>query len=515
MTFSNANVPAKRRKAHWLGAVAVAALLTGGAVGTGIVPPTPSARAEMLSLDKPLIAAPSFADVAERVKPAVVSVRVKMENVSDRRNGSSFGSQFNLDDLPDEFQQFFRRFRGDDNERGQRFGQQDRDERLQRPSPRRYSRQGQGSGFFISADGYLVTNNHVVDNAGSVEVVMDDGRTLDAKVVGTDSKTDIALLKVTEGSDFPYVRFAEEKPRIGDWVVAVGNPFGLGGSVTAGIVSAHGRNIGAGPYDDFIQIDAAVNRGNSGGPTFNLKGEVVGVNTAIASPSGGNVGIAFAIPANVAQMVVGDLKDDGKVTRGFIGVQIQPVTKDIADAIGLKEVKGALVAEAMKDSPAAKAGIKTGDAIIAVDGQPIKDARALSLKVASYAPGKSLPVTVWRDGKEQIVTIEVGGQDNQTRVKADVKPTNETPRLGLRLAPAEGSEEGVAVADVEPQSPADEKGVRKGDVILDVAGQAVSKPDDVTAAVETARKNGRTTVLMRIKSREGIRYVAIPFGKVS
>jgi serine protease Do len=513
MTFSNANVPAKRRQAHWLGAVAVAALLTGGAVGTGIVSPTPSARAEMLSLDKPITSAPSFADVAERVKPAVVSVRVKMQNVSDGR-GVQFGSEFNFDDLPDEMQQFLRRFRGE-GERGQRFGRQDRDEQA-RPNPRRYSRQGQGSGFFISADGYVVTNNHVVDNAGSVEIVTDDGRTLDAKVVGTDSKTDIALLKVTEGGDFPFVRFATDKTRIGDWVVAVGNPFGLGGTVTAGIVSAHGRNIGAGPYDDFIQIDAAVNRGNSGGPTFNLKGEVVGVNTAIASPSGGNVGIAFAIPATVAELVVADLKDDGKVTRGFIGVQIQPVTKEIADAMGLKEAKGALVAEAVKDSPAAKAGIETGDAILSVDGEAIKDARALSLKIASYAPGKRVPVTVWRAGKEQTLTIEVGGQENQTRAKAEATTAKDsTPKLGLQLAPAEGSEEGVAVAEVEPQSPADEKGVRKGDVILDVAGQTVSKPDDVAAAVETARKNGRTTVLMRIKSRQGVRYVAIPFGKVS
>src|SRR5918997_1617356 len=404
----------KRRKA-WLGAAALTALVAGGAIESGIVAPSLPARAEMLSLDKPIQAAPSFGDVVERVKPAVVSVRVKAQNVADRGERMQFGMPDLGEDHP--LSEFFRRFRGDE-ERGSR--REERrwapgEEREQpRPGPRRFG-QSQGSGFFISADGFVVTNNHVVDNAGSVEIVMDDGRTFNARVIGTDPKTDLALLKVDEGGDFPHVRLATEKPRIGDWVVAIGNPFGLGGTVTAGIVSAHGRNIGAGPYDDFLQIDAAVNRGNSGGPTFNVKGEVVGVNTAIASPSGGNVGIAFAIPASVAEKVVADLKDDGKVTRGFIGVHIQPVTKEIADAIGLKETRGALVADTTRDSPAAKAGIRTGDAIIAVDGEPIKDARALSLKIASYAPGKSVPLTVWRDGKERTVTIEVGGQEGAAR----------------------------------------------------------------------------------------------------
>jgi serine protease Do len=254
-----------------------------------------------------------------------------------------------------------------------------------------------------------VTNNHVVDKASSVTVTMDDGKELDAKVIGTDPKTDLALLKV-EGSDFPYVRLAPQKARIGDWVVAIGNPFGLGGTVTAGIVSAQHRDIGAGPYDDFIQIDASVNRGNSGGPTFNLAGEVVGVNTAIFSPSGGNVGIAFAIPASTVDQVVTSLKDNGSVTRGFIGVQMQPVTKEIAEAIGLSEPKGALVAEAMKDSPAAKAGVKTGDTIVAVDGQPVREAKDLSRKIANVAPGKSVSLTLYRDGKERTVTLEVASQ---------------------------------------------------------------------------------------------------------
>ena len=396
--LDNVSTPVSKRTAKWLGAAAVAALIAGGAVESGLVGPN-AAHAELRSMAQPVQGAPSFADVIERVKPAVVAVKVKVQNVADR-NDDGDGQQFSMPDLPPghPMERFFRQFR--DGERGERGPRQER--------PRRFG-QSLGSGFFISADGYVVTNNHVIDKATEVEITMDDGKTLEAKVVGTDPKTDLALLKV-EGSDFPYVRMAGQKARIGDWVVAIGNPFGLGGTVTAGIVSAQHRDIGAGPYDDFIQIDASVNRGNSGGPTFNLSGEVVGVNTAIFSPSGGNVGIAFAIPATTVETVVASLKDKGSVTRGFIGVQMQPVTKEIAEAIGLKEPKGALVAEAMKDGPAAKAGVKTGDTIIAVDGQPIAEAKDLSRKVANVAPGKTVSLTLWRDGKERTVTLEVASQ---------------------------------------------------------------------------------------------------------
>jgi serine protease Do len=342
---------------------------------------------------------PSFADVIDRVKPAVVSVRVKVQNVAARDGGRN--EQFSGPDLPPghPLERFFREFRDQQGPRGDR------------PGPRQ-GRQSQGSGFFISGDGYLVTNNHVVDNATEVQVLMDDGRTLDAKVVGTDAKTDLALLKVEGGHDFPHVRLAANKARVGDWVIAVGNPFGLGGTVTAGIVSAQNRDIGAGPYDDFIQIDAPVNRGNSGGPTFNLAGEVVGVNTAIYSPSGGNVGIAFAIPAGTVEQVVASLKEQGSVTRGYVGVQMQPVTKEIAEAIGLKEPRGALVAEALKDGPAAKAGVRTGDTIVAVNGEPLKEAKDLSRKVAAVPPGKTLSLTLFRDGKERTVSVEVARQPN-------------------------------------------------------------------------------------------------------
>ena len=260
---------------------------------------------------------------------------------------------------------------------------------------------GQGSGFFISSDGYAVTNNHVVEGADKVEVTTDAGKTYTAKVIGTDPRTDLALIKVEGGSDFPFAKLSEGKARIGDWVLAVGNPFGLGGTVTAGIVSASGRDIGSGPYDDFIQIDAPVNKGNSGGPAFNMQGEVVGVNTAIYSPSGGSVGIAFSIPAATVKSVIAQLKDKGSVSRGWIGVQIQPVTQDIADSMGLKQAQGALVADPQKDGPAAKAGIESGDVITAANGQSVKDARELARIIGGFAPGSTVKLDVLHKGQEQ------------------------------------------------------------------------------------------------------------------
>ncbi len=346
-----------------------------------------NAVAQPIQLSGAQTALPSFADLVDKVKPAVVSVRVKTQV-------ASAGDEQSLDDIPPQLRRFFR-------ERGE-------GAMPNRPQPRQGM--SQGSGFFVSQDGYVVTNNHVVENAVEVQLVTDTGKTLDAKVVGTDPRTDLALLKVKDAGDYPYVQLADAKARIGDWVLAIGNPFGLGGTVTAGIVSAQGRDIGSGPYDDFIQIDAPINRGNSGGPTFNQNGEVVGVNTAIYSPSGGNVGIAFAIPASTVKQVVESLKKDGTVARGFIGVQIQPVTGEMADAIGLKEAKGALVAEAQGNGPAAKAGIRRGDTITAVNGEAIKDARELSRKIATFAPGTRTTITIYREGKSRDVTFEVGRQ---------------------------------------------------------------------------------------------------------
>jgi serine protease Do len=390
----------KRRKTAWLGAAALAGLIAGGAVESGLVPPAVPAYAQAPIAVPATQPMPSFADVVEKVKPAVVSVRVKANMVADRSDDTD--EAFGMPDVPpgSPMERFFHRFQDGQGGPGFQF----------RQGPRRV--EAQGSGFFISADGYVVTNNHVVDHASEVQVTTDDGRTLDAKVVGTDPKTDLAVLKVKEGGSFPYVSFAAKAPRVGDWVVAIGNPFGLGGTVTAGIVSARGRDIGAGPYDDFLQIDAPVNRGNSGGPTFNLNGEVVGINTAIASPSGGSVGIAFAIPSDEAQKVVASLKENGAVARGFIGVQIQPVTKDIAEAMGLNEPKGALVAETVQGGPAEKAGLKRGDTIVAVDRQAIREPKELSRRIAAIDPGKSVSLTVLRDGKERTVTVEIGRQND-------------------------------------------------------------------------------------------------------
>ncbi|MDJ1159009.1 Do family serine endopeptidase [Chelatococcus sp. SYSU_G07232] len=490
---------ARRRKALLLGAAALAALATAGALqGFAGASPSP-AYAQNLSNQPMTVTVPgqaSFADVVDRVKPAVVSVRVKVaaEGVSD-------GGQ-NLEDfgLPPGIERFFRRF-GEEGPRGPR------------PQPRRFG-EAQGSGFFISKDGYVVTNNHVVEKGMEVEVKTDDGRSLKAKVVGTDPKTDLALLKVDEGGPFPYVSLAPKTPRVGDWVLAVGNPFGLGGTVTAGIVSARGRDIGAGPYDDFLQIDAAVNRGNSGGPTFNLAGEVVGVNTAIASPSGGNVGIAFAIPAETVQKVVAEIRDHGSVRRGFLGVQIQPVTKDIAASLGLDKEEGAIVARVEDASPAAKAGLKTGDAILAVDGKGVKDARELSRQIAGFEPGREVALKVWRDGKARDVSVRLATMPGDRTAALDQKDTEGGVRLGLELAPATSvggaGREGVVIVGVEPGSPAEDRGLRSGDVIVEVSGRKVETPADVRKAVAEVKKEGRKAVLFRVESGNGARFVALP-----
>jgi serine protease Do len=287
---------------------------------------------------------------------------------------------------------------------------------------------GVGSGFFISADGYAVTNNHVVDSAKSVQVTTDEGTIYNAKVIGADPKSDIALIKVDGKKDFPYVKFADQEPRVGNWVVAVGNPFGLGGTVTAGIVSASGRDIGTSAYDDYIQIDAPINKGNSGGPAFDVNGNVIGVNTAIYSPSGGSVGIGFDIPAKTAKMVVAQLKDKGYVTRGWLGVQIQPVTTGIADSLGMKKAQGALVDEPQADSPAAKAGIKSGDVITAVDGTTVKDARELARTIGMMPPNTSVKLDVLRNGGITTLAVTLGQMPNEK--EANAKPENLNPTNG-------------------------------------------------------------------------------------
>jgi serine protease Do len=445
-----------------------------------------------------------FADMVDRVKPSVISVKVTM-------NEKAVDADSKIDDGSDSpMERFFRRFGGPDGMpknpgRERRHGEM----------------MGQGSGFFISSDGYAVTNNHVVDGADKVEVTTDAGTTYTAKVIGTDPRTDIALIKVEGRSDFPFVKLSEGKARIGDWVLAVGNPFGLGGTVTAGIVSASGRDIGSGPYDDYIQIDAPVNKGNSGGPSFNMQGEVVGVNTAIYSPSGGSVGIAFSIPASTVKTVIAQLKDKGSVSRGWIGVQIQPVTQDIADSLSLKKAEGALVADPQKDGPAAKAGVEAGDVITAVNGQTIKDARELARVIGGIAPGTPAKLDVLHQGKMKVVNLSLGQLPNAKEAKADVetgsKESNhgtEVPRLGLTIAPAgkvDGAgKEGVAVTKVEPKSAAADRGLKKGDVILEVAGKSVSSSGDVSAALDAALTDKKSSVLMRLRSGDASHYVAVP-----
>jgi len=436
-----------------------------------------------------------FADIVEKVKPAVISVRVKI----DQPAASS-----DSDELPfppgSPFEKFFRQFGMPSMPNGHEIIT------------------GQGSGFFISSDGYAVTNNHVVQNAENVQVTTDDGKTFTAKVIGTDPRTDLALIKI-DGKDFPYVKLSDTSPRVGDWVLAVGNPFGLGGTVTAGIVSARGRDIGAGPYDDFIQIDAPVNKGNSGGPTFDVDGNVIGVNTAIFSPSGGSVGIAFAIPADTVKSVIAQLRAKGSVTRGWIGVQIQTVTPDIADSMGLKQPSGALVSEPQKDSPAAKAGIASGDVITSVNGEPVKDARDLARKIGTMSPGATVKLGTIHQGSDKTLTLTLGTLPAEKQAANEPNHEDsgsEVPKLGLTLAPsskvsgAGGS--GVVVTAVEDGGVAADNGLQVGDVILDVGGKPVSTPADVRQGLADARSSGKHTVLFRVKSNDGTKFVALPLG---
>ena len=452
-----------------------------------------------------------FADIVERVKPSVISVKVNINEKLAKNDGDEDSSPFQPGSP---MERFFRRFGGQDGlPPGLRGG------------PRGRMVTGQGSGFFISADGYAVTNNHVVDSADKVEVTGDDGKTYTAKVIGTDARTDLALIKVEGGSNFSFAKLSDGKPRIGDWVLAVGNPFGLGGTVTAGIVSANGRDIGNGPYDDFIQIDAPVNKGNSGGPAFNTEGEVMGVNTAIYSPSGGSVGIAFAIPASTVKSVVAQLKDKGSVSRGWIGVQIQPVTSDIADSLGLKKAEGALVAEPQANGPAAKAGIESGDVITKVNGETVKDARELARTIGGLSPGTAAKLNVLHKGEDKTINLTLGQLPNTLEAKADTDNGDkggatrgtDVPKLGLTLAPANtvagAGKEGVVVTDVDPKSAAAERGFKEGDVILEVAGKSVANVADVREAINAARSDNKNSVLMRIKSGGSSRFVAVPIAK--
>ncbi|MGJ0622354.1 MAG: Do family serine endopeptidase [Methylocystis sp.] len=487
------NAPRRASRLALIGATAALAL--GAAIGPA--PLTPAYAEAPLSGSVVSAGPATFADIVERVKPAVVAIKVKA--VEDSQGG---GGMFEMPDIsPDDpMYRFFKRF----GEQGQ-------------GRPQKHMTMSQGSGFIISPDGYVVTNNHVVEHANEVEVALDDGRTLPAKVVGTDKRTDLALLKINDGQKLPFVEWGASAPRVGDWVIAVGNPFGLGGSVTAGIVSARGRDIGAGPYDDFLQIDAPVNRGNSGGPAFDARGNVIGVNTAIYSPSGGSIGIGFAIPAEVAKDVVAALKEKGLVSRGWIGVKIQNVTQEIADSMGLKSIKGALIAQPQKGAPADEAGLKAGDVIVAVNGEKIETPRDLARRIAALGPGKTVDLTYQRSGAEKTVKLKLGTLPDEREARAEDENSERGPELsglGIEVVPATevrgAGREGVLVTDIDPSGAAAQKGLRRGDVIIEAGGQPVGSGRDLAAALEAARKDGRRSVLLRVKSADGAKFLAVP-----
>jgi len=430
----------------------------------------------------------SFADVIERVEPAVVTITVSKEASAQ----PTFGMQGGPGQMhPTPFDDFFGRF-------------------FSFPMPPQASGpvQALGSGFFVDPAGYIVTNNHVIDGADKMTVVLADGTRLEAKLVGRDAKTDLALLKVSGDKPFPALHFGNsDNARVGDWVLAIGNPFGLGGTATAGIISARGRDIQSGPYDDFLQIDAPINSGNSGGPIVNADGDVVGVNTAIYSPNGGNVGIGFAIPATQAQNIVDELKENKVVHRGWLGVQIQGMDQDLAKSLGLENADGALVAEVSDGSPADKAGIAVGDVITKFGDQEIDSPKALSYAVADQKPGSTAKVKVWRDGKNRTLKVTVAEMEEPEDVVASNNAAeSSTDQLGLTLAPlneryraqlgAPDDLDGVVVAAVQPGSEAARKGIRPGDVITRVNGHEVTSPRAVRDQVDSS-DNDRALVLVR------------------
>ncbi len=516
-----------------VGAIASAGVAAAALAGVGLRFPQANAadnvRPKLIQTAGPAIFAPppgaplSFADIFDRVSPAVVSI-----NVTSRVERSARGGIPGLPNFP-----FGRGRPGPGQGQGQ--GNDDDDEGGPPPGGSgggddAGSAMASGSGFFISADGYIVTNNHVVENATDIKVVMKDERELVAKVVGRDEGTDLAVIKV-EGKNFPYVNFENSaRPRVGDWVIAVGNPFGLGGTATAGIISAYGRNIGE-TLVDYIQIDAPINRGNSGGPTFDVFGRVIGVNTAIFSPSGGSVGIGFAIPADVADSITSQLIQGGKITRGYLGATIQAVTPEIADSVGIPGKKGALVAELVPGGPAEKAGVMPGDVVLSVNGKPVKDSTDLTRQVAASHTGDTLNLVVMRAGAQRTIVVKSGQRPSeadlarsQRQGQNDRAPTPETApaarpiAMGLALGPLDEAARrryslsadvrGAVVENVAVGTDAAKKGLKRGDVLVRAGDRAITSPQDVIAAVDAAKKAARTSVLVFIY-RDG-RQLGVP-----
>ncbi|KQN76915.1 MULTISPECIES: Do family serine endopeptidase [unclassified Devosia] len=506
------------RTRRWLGASALALLVGVGGVSTAFVLTGQAANAQVRNVAQiavPEVNQQGFADLVDAVKPAVVSILVEAQEPASGPSGGPAGPggprgrdfQFNFPDLPEghPFRDFFDQFGGAPGAPG---GGE--------AKPRQFM--AAGSGFIVSADGYVVTNNHVVADATKVTVIFEDGTEQVATVVGTDERTDLAVLKI-EGKDLPFVTFEDQPSRVGDWVVAVGNPFGLGGTVTVGVISGAGRNIGGSNYGDFLQIDAAVNTGNSGGPAFNTKGEVVGVNTAIYSPNGGNVGIAFAIPAHTVKQIVNQLIDTGTVTRGYLGVSIQDVSKDIADSVGLTTAKGAIVREPAADGPAGAAGVKSGDIITAVDGDSIDDALDLSRTIAGKAPDSTVELTIWRDGAEQKVSVKLTQLKEDAGQTAPSTPTppadvpESTSMLGMTLVPNGDGSGGLLIQDVQPDSSAAQRGLAVGDVVLEIDNKPINSVADFEGAVSAVQGKGLATALVKV-SRDGeARFIGLPINE--
>ncbi|MEE3100517.1 MAG: DegQ family serine endoprotease, partial [Pseudomonadota bacterium] len=468
----------------------------------------PPSTGQQLGGPQPAGAPTSFADLAERLSPAVVNISTTTKVAKpDRPRGPN---------LPETtpFRERGPELCGDNGPRG--------------GAPAR-PRGSLGSGFVISKDGYIVTNNHVIDGADEIKANFSDGRSLTAELIGTDPKTDVALLKVEPDHPLDFVDFGDsDHIRVGDWVLAIGNPFGLGGSVSAGIISARNRDINAGPYDDFLQTDAAINRGNSGGPLFDMHGQVVGVNTAIISPSGGSIGIGFAIPSTIVKNVVDQLQEFGTTKRGWLGVSIQEVTPDLAEGLGLDKAAGALVSSVIEDGPAQKSGLQNGDVILRFDGREVEQMRDLPRMVAETKAGKAVKVEVWRKGEIETVDVTLGLMEDDAPVinasadaPAQQAPAAEALGMTLKAIDAQGRAEysladdieGVLVESVDAAGPAAEKGLRPGDVIVEVAQEAVSSPDEVKERVEKAGEQGRKSVLLLVSSRGELRFIAVSLEK--
>jgi serine protease Do len=481
-----------QRKTAFAAALLAGTILAGGGLAWSNAGSATAAPIQVA----PVFNQSGFAPLVKEVKAAVVNIATS--GVADEGDAQQMQGQ--MPDLPDNsplgdmFHQFF----------------QHRHEQGQQGVPEH----AMGSGFIVDPSGYIVTNNHVIDHANKITVTLDDGSSFPAKVIGRDQKTDLALLKINAGKTLPYVEFGNsDGEQVGDWVIAVGNPFGLGGTVTAGIVSAHGRDINEGPYDDFLQIDAPINPGNSGGPLFNQNGQVIGIDTAIYSPNGGSVGIGFAIPSNIASHVVAQLREHGSVTRGWLGVQMQPVTEALAKAIGMPTARGVLVDDVTANSPAANADLKQGDVIVSYNGEAIKDGRDLARAVANTNAGQTANLSVWRSGHERNVAVTIATQtaangatkseqSSHERVGMELAPLSPDTREQLGLGP---SAHGVVVANVVPGSRAEESGLQAGDLIQRIGDDPVGSPTEAVAKIHQAERDRKEAVPLLV-TRNGTTY---------